>query len=108
MNQEPTYPKNDSSLIFAMDQNQTGFIDPKFVKPVDEQGNPLKRRLPKEKVVISHYWVKKKKLVAVLGVFSCFAIVSILVQETGIFDVIFDTLSDIIGFGFGYFWGIFF
>jgi len=108
MNQEPTHPKNDSSLIFAMDQNQSGFIDPKFVKPVDEHGNPLERRLPKEKVVISHYWIKKRKQIAVLGAFSCLAIVSILVQETGIFDTIFNTLSSIIGLGFGYVWGIFF
>ena len=84
-----------------------GFVDPEHTLPIDELGYPVNRKLPKESVVITHYWIKKKKTIALLGTISTLAIVSILVQETGIFDTIFLTITDAIMFGFNYFVGLF-
>jgi len=106
-NIEPTKPKNDSNLIFGVNQAHEGFVEPEFVLPIDEQGNPLQRKLPKESIVITHYWIKKKKLISALGAISSLAIVAILVQETGIFDTIFLTITDLIMLGFNYFIGLF-
>ena len=106
-NIEPTKPKNDSNLIFGVNQAHEGFVEPEFVLPIDEQGNPLQRKLPKESVVITHYWIKKKKIISALGAISALSIVAILVQETGIFDIIFSTISDLITLGFNYFIGLF-
>ena len=106
-NIEPTKPKNDSNIIFGSNQAHEGFVNPDFVLPTDEQGNAIKKRLPKESVVITHYWIKKKKTISALGSLSSLAIVAILVQETGIFDTIFDTITQLIAIGFEYFMGLF-
>lgn len=106
-NIEPTKPKNDSDLIFGVNQAHEGFVEPEFVLPVDEQGNSLQRKLPKESVVITHYWVKKKKTISAIGAISALAIVAILVQETGIFDTIFQTLTNLFVLGLNYFLGLF-
>lgn len=105
---EPFHPRDDSELIFAENQNQSGFINPKFVKPLDEQGNPLERRPPKQSLIISHYWIKKKKQIAALGAISCLALSSILVQETQIFDSFFQILVGFIGTIIGLVLGAFF
>jgi len=106
-NIEPTKPKNDSNIIFGVNQAQEGFVNPEFILPTDEQGNPIQKRLPKESIVITHYWIKKKKTISALGAISSLAIVAILVQETGIFDTIFLTITDLIMFGFNYFMSLF-
>ena len=107
MNEEPFYPTNDSELIFGINQNQCGFIDPKFTKPLDEKGNPIERKHPPEKIIISHYWIKKKKQISAIGAFSCLVIVAILVQETAIFDTIFTTATNLIFSTFNLFLGLF-
>ena len=53
-NIEPTKPKNDSNIIFGTNQAHEGFVEPEFVLPVDEQGNPTQKKLPKESVIITH------------------------------------------------------
>ena len=106
-NIEPTKPKNDSNLIFGVNQAHEGFVEPEFVLPVDEQGNSLQRKLPKQSLVITHYWVKKKKLISALGALSALAMGAILVQETGIFDTIFLTVWEYIMLGINLFLGFF-
>jgi len=106
-NIEPTKPKNDNNIIFGVNQAHEGFINPEYVLPTDEQGNPIQRRLPKESVVITHYWIKKKKIISMLGIVSALMIAAILVQETGIFDTIFITSIEMIMTGFNYFIGLF-
>jgi len=106
-NIEPNKPLNDSNIIFGENQAHEGFINPEFLLPTDEQGNPIQKRLPKESVVITHYWMKKKKMISALGAISSIAIVAILVQETGIFDTIFLTITDLFIFGLNYFMGLF-
>ena len=106
-NIEPTRPKNDSGMIFGVNQAHEGFVEPEFVLPVDEQGNSLQRKLPKQSIVITHYWVKKKKLISALGAISALAMGAILVQETGIFDTIFLTVWDLVFLGINYFLGLF-
>ena len=106
-NIEPTHPKNDSDLIFGFNQAHEGFINPESIFPIDELGNPTKQKLPKESVIITHYWIKKKKMISLIGAISSLTIVAILVQETGIFDTIFITILDAIMLGFNYFIGLF-
>lgn len=107
-NIEPTRSKNDSNMIFGVNQAHEGFIEPEFVLPIDEEGNSLQRKLPKESIIITHYWIKKKKLISAIGVISALAMGAILVQETGIFDMIFLTAWDFINLGLNYFLGLFF
>ena len=106
-NIEPAEPKNDSGLIFGVNQSQEGFVNPAVVLPIDELGNPINQRLPKDSIIITHYWIKKKKTIASLGVISALMLVAVLVQETGIFDTIFQTATNLMAIGFNYMVGIF-
>jgi len=104
---EPFPFKDNNSLYFANMQNQYGFPDPNFVYPVDEAGLKVDRELPSEEKVISNYWVKKRKLIALIGAVSAFVPFSLLVQETGIFDQMFLFGADLIMLGINYFMGLF-
>ena len=106
-NTEPVRPKSDSNIIFGVNQAHEGFVNPEIVLPLNELGEPVNRKLPKESIVITHYWIKKKKLISALGVISSLSIAAILVQETKIFDTIFLTTTEFIMFGFNYFIGLF-
>ena len=97
---EPSIPKNQKEMIFGVNQNQYHFPNPDHVYQVDEQGNKIEQKLPDQQLIASHYWAKKKKQIAILGAVSCMIPFSILVQETGIFDMIFEKTAEGIGWAF--------
>ena len=104
---EPFPFKDNNSLYFAENQNQFGFPDPQFVYPLNELGLKVERELPSEEKVISNYWVKKRKTIALLGAVSAFLPFTLLVQETGIFDQIFEFGAGLIVLAINYFMGLF-
>lgn len=106
-NKEPVKPKNDSNIIFGVNQAHEGFPNPEFVYPISELGLKLERKLPRQKTVVAHYWERKRKTIALIGAISALAISAILVQETGIFDSIFNTLTNLIISGINLFLGLF-
>lgn len=96
------------NFLFAKEQVPMKFPDPDFAYPLDEQGFRVKKKLPDEDLVIAYYWFKKKKQIALLGIISFAIPFSILVQETGIFDLIFINLVDFIFYLIGLVWGLIF
>lgn len=105
--EEPFKHKSDSDMIWATSQNQYGFPNPDFILPLNEDGYSIQKKLPTQKIVISHYWIKQKKLISIIGIGSTLILVSILIQETGIFDTIFTTLTNLIISMINYVMGIF-
>lgn len=97
---EPFFPK-EKNFIYGVNQNHFEYTNPNFVYPLDEKGFGIKRKLPSVEKIVTHYWAKKQKKIALLGAISCLIPFSILVQTTGIFDTIFITT---VNFILGSFW----
>lgn len=102
---EPRESKDQKKSIFGTNQNHYQYIDPKYAYQVDEKGYKTKKRLPGQETIIAHYWAKKQKTIAIIGAISVFTPMTILIQETGILDLIFQKIGEGIGWIIGTIFG---
>ena len=94
--EDVTIKSEKSGMIYATDQNHDSFPDPKNCKPVDEKGNFLESKPVPEHLIISHYWSKQRKKIGILVAISSLILMSILIQETDLFNIFFGNLFNLL------------
>ena len=98
---EPLLLNGEQGMIFGENQNTTVYIDPEATFGVDEIGRFVERKKPVDSLLVQTYWAKKKKLVAGVGALCSFTLFSILINETGVLNSVFNAVSGAIGGAFG-------
>lgn len=84
--------EHSGDFVFAKEQNVHNLIEPKDVRGVDELGNFTDLTKPTDKEIIVRFWARKQKKIALLTIVSAGVLVSILIQETNLFNLIFGNL----------------
>jgi len=100
MNHEPYFIKKQDNFIYGVHQNPDKYPDPECVYSVDEQGYKIDKPVPTQEMIISMYWGRKRKQIALIGMISAFIPFSILTQTTGLFDMIFINVIGLAVFAF--------
>lgn len=94
--------KNFSKAKFGIYQNIETLPDPLIVKPVGEKGQFLNTKTIQE-LDLAMYWQSKQKQIALLCMIPASILTMILVNESDIFNILFNS---VIGF-FGSLIGVF-
>lgn len=99
MNEINEYPFNDIDVL------KHQIPDPSTIFALNEEGEFTNKKKPKQERIISQYWGKQHKKIALLILFSAGILCSILLQETDLLNIIFGTISNAI---FGFIMGLIF
>lgn len=89
MREEPKFVVNEE-MIFAKNQNQSFIVNPKKVYGLTERGKFIKVPLKKEALIISTFWEKKQKTIALMMLSSALVLFSILLQESNMANLLFN------------------
>jgi len=106
MDNEPNL-KHPGQPILAENQNHFSMINPDDLKSVDEKGNLIDFKKSDEELIISRYWARKSKQIAILVGISSLTLASILIQETDLLNIIFGNLFQVISDLYSTFLGLF-
>ncbi len=81
--------EHGGEFILGTNQNPYSIISPDHVKGVDEFGNLVKKKLKNDEEIISVYWAKKHKQIALLMIVSAGTLFAVLLQETNLLQYLF-------------------
>lgn len=93
--------------IRSTKQNPFHFVNPEELKYLDEHGNFTDKPVSDERDIIANYWARQNKKLGLLLFVSAGILFSILMNETGVVDILFlnvaNTIGGIIGGAFNFF-----
>ena len=98
---------HSGTFIYGRHQHPNHVPSVDEIKSVDEQGNFVNKKKPTDEQIICNFWGKQQKKLGLLLLFSAGIPFSILVQETNIFEMLFEPVFDYALMGFNYFVQVF-